>query len=226
MPAPPGQGRMHAGSAPAPSDVRQDLRTPRNNDPCFDDDLRSARGPSRVRGPAEARAARSGVSNDLNNSEDPLPPGAKGADFRTLQDMIAKGIQDAESGASSLEADISMNAEDAELLRHREQLRRRREEEAAARQHEKEAAREKRRREDEARLKRMAEEMEREERETCAQKEAAAAREVACRRQLEAAVTIQARIRGWRSRAGKPTDLPVTVATLHAEPWGCLQRAS
>lgn len=155
----------------------------------------------------------------MDGAEEPLPPGVKGADFKTLQDLIARGIQDAEVGSRTLEADIRDSNEDADLQRHREALRRRREEEAQAKQREKEAAREKRRREDEARRRRMEEELEREERQERQAKGAIAEKEAECRREFKAAVRIQARVRGRRSRAGKPTALLAKRAEMHTEPW-------
>jgi len=159
------------------------------------------------------------MANDQGANEDPLPPGVKGADFRTLQDMIAKGIQDAETGATKLEATITQNDNDDDLARHREALRRRREEDMAARQREKEAAREKRRKEDEARRRRLQEEMDREEEEERRQKETKQNVEATCRRQMVAASRIQARFRGGRSRMGHAIASPVVVAKLHTEPW-------
>merc|ERR1740121_3229746 len=187
------------------------------NDIDYNDGSQSVRGP-RVRGPAEARAARGGGGGDLDGAEEPLPASVKGADFKTLQDMIARGIQDAEVGARGLEADITLTNDVADLQRHREALRRRREEEAQAKQRDKEAAREKRRREDEARRRRLEEELEREEQQERQAKDAMAAKEAECRREFKAAMRIQANVRGRRSRAGKHTAPLAKRAELHVEP--------
>lgn len=168
-----------------------------------------------MRGPAEARAAR----GESSGAEEPLPPGVNGADFRTLQDLIAKGIQEAEIGATTLEADIKESKDDTELRRHRELLRQRREEDLAARQREKELAREKRRREDEARRKKLEAEMEQEEEQERRQKEDLKNVEASCRRQFTAVVRIQALFRGRRSRAGKHIASPVVTGKMHAKPW-------
>eukprot|EP00444_Apocalathium_aciculiferum_P041697 CAMPEP_0183532010 /NCGR_PEP_ID=MMETSP0371-20130417/25228_1 /TAXON_ID=268820 /ORGANISM="Peridinium aciculiferum, Strain PAER-2" /LENGTH=358 /DNA_ID=CAMNT_0025732105 /DNA_START=62 /DNA_END=1138 /DNA_ORIENTATION=- len=245
MPAPPGTGR---GPAPPPgaADIMRTPRrdegrggglaetprsgagaaraTPRRDD--FDDEPpRSARGgggagAGRVRGPAEALAARSGGTPHASEMEDPLPPQAKGADFRTLQAMIAKGIQDAEVGASSLEGDLApLGGDDDELARHREAVRRRKEEDSAGKQREKEVAKEKRRKENEARVRRLQDEMEQEEQEVLRQREQQKSNEALCRRQMAAASRIQALVRGRRSRAGKSIASPVVAPKLHSEPW-------
>merc|ERR1712232_816531 len=152
-------------------------------------------------------------------NDDPLPPGVHGKDFKTLQAMITKGIKDAESGASQLEATITED-NGKELQQHREQLRRRREEEAAARQREKELAREKRRREDEERRKRQAEELEAEFRMEQQQREERQSVEAVCRREHNAAVRIQASMRGRRSRAGHCyTGVQMPRVVVHTTPW-------
>jgi len=169
-----------------------------------------------VRGPAEVRAAR----GEGREAAEELPPGVKGADFKTLQDLIARGIQDAESGAKGLEATIRFDhSDESDLQRHREALRRRREEEAQAKEKEKQAAREKRHREDELRRRKIEEEFEREERQLLEAREAKTANEALCKRQLWAASRIQAVVRGRRSRAGMPLESPATVGSLHSEPW-------
>jgi len=178
-------------------------------------------GGSRVRGPAEVKAARRGEGGgSASEAEDPLPAGAKGADFKTLQEMIARGIQDAESGASKLEGTIPpVSEDDAEFRRHRELVKRRQEEELAARQKEREMQRERRRKEEELRQRRQAEQLEREEQEEKQAAEEKRACEVQCRRELAAAVRIQAHSRGRRSRAGVPITSPAVKAQLHAQPW-------
>lgn len=148
-----------------------------------------------------------------------MPPGIKGADFKTLQDMIAKGIQDAETGATKLEADIRASDDEGDLQRHKELQRRKRDEDMAAKQREKDAAKEKRRREDELRRKKLQEEMDREEDEERRQREGNEAIEAQCMRQFRAVVRIQALIRGRRSRAGNHILSPVVVAMRHSQPW-------
>lgn len=168
-----------------------------------------------MRGPAEARASRGGEPE----GED-LPPGVKSADFKTLQNLIEKGIKDAESGNANLEGDLHARSDDEhDLQRHKELMRRRREEDEQAKQREKEVAREKRRREDELRRKKMEEEMEREELQVQREREEKAGREALCLRQFRAAVQIQAQFRGRRSRTGKHITSPVVVATKHTLPW-------
>lgn len=178
----------------------------------------SASRSSRVRGPAEVKSARDSQADD-----DCLPPGAQKADFKTLQEMIARGIQDAETGAVELEADIpaaSFFNEDEEERRFKERQRQRREQEAMQREKEREQARQKRRREQEERERRQAEELEREEQEETSLKEARAQSEAQCRKELAAAVRIQARIRGRRSRAGKANLTPHSLkSVLHWEPY-------
>lgn len=184
---------------------------------------------SRVRGPAEALSARGeargsrgylgGADGGATGADEPLPPGAKGADFKTLQEMIARGIREGETGNAHLEKDVALDANDAELRRHREEVKRRREADAAAREKEKEAARERRRREDEQRRRRQTEELEQEELQVQRQREEHKAVEARCRRELQAAISIQALVRGRKSRAGVPIASPVVRAYLHTQPW-------
>merc|ERR1712060_475113 len=96
---------------------------PRHGKSGHDDTLPSPR----VRGPATARAVQ---------EEEPLPPGTHGANFGTLQEMISKGIQDAESGAALLEAEL--REDEAEYLRRKEEVKQRREQEAEAQRQERE----------------------------------------------------------------------------------------
>jgi len=105
---------------------------------------------NRVRGPAEVRAARAERPSS-SNAEKPkdieaLPKEAKGADFRTLHEMIARGIIESETDASKMEA-ILREEDEEELRRHRELLRRQRAEAEEARQREREQARLKRQKE-------------------------------------------------------------------------------
>lgn len=171
-----------------------------------------------MRGPAEVRTARNTEAEDEG-----LPPGVQKADFHTLQAMIARGIQDSETGAVSLEADIppiGSSAQDDEERRYMERQRQRRDQEDAQREKEREVAKQRRRREQEDRQRRQAEELEREEREELSLREARTEAERQCRKELAAAVRIQARIRGCLSRVGKPSVVPRHMkAVVHWEPW-------
>lgn len=199
-----------------PEEITQKARpTPRSEKPGYgpcDDGM--SRG-NRVRAPAEVKTAR-----EVEADDDCLPPGVQSADFKTLQAMIARGIQDAETGAVKLEKEIPpLHGDDEEERRFRERLRQRRDSENAQREKERELARQKRRREQEERERRQAEEMEREEREELSLREARAQAEEQCRRELAAAVRIQARVRGHRSRAGKPCLTGcILKPVLHWEP--------
>jgi hypothetical protein len=171
---------------------------------------------NKVRGPNAVKDARSTAEED-----DALPPGAKTADFKTLHAMIARGIQDAEKGASKLEADIPKVLSDAdeEERRYKERQRQHREQEAAQREKERERARLKRRREEEERQRRQAEELEREEQEVLWQREKEAQIKAQCSKEMAAAMRIQARVRGRRSRVGLPSLTPTGLrAVLHTEP--------
>eukprot|EP00929_Paragymnodinium_shiwhaense_P040064 TRINITY_DN20946_c0_g1_i1.p1 TRINITY_DN20946_c0_g1~~TRINITY_DN20946_c0_g1_i1.p1 ORF type:complete len:390 (+),score=99.18 TRINITY_DN20946_c0_g1_i1:101-1270(+) len=162
----------------------------------------------RVRGPAEARAARKQPAGDSAGAggNDPIPPGAAGADFKTLQQMIAKGIQEAEVVANTMENGLGSVDDGAEMRRHKEEMRRRREEEAGARQRERDAAREKRRREAEERQRRMAEELEKEEKHEQRARQEEQRMEAQKKAETVAAARIQARIRGRQSRQGLPVS--------------------
>lgn len=169
---------------------------------------------SRVRGPNEVKSAR-----DKAEEDDALPPGAQSADFKTLQAMIARGIQDAEIGASTVEKNVPiMNGDDEEERRYRERQRQRREQEAEQREKEREKARQKRRREEEERQRRQVEELEREELQALRQREEKAQWDAQCCREFAAATRIQARVRGRRARAGKPSSAPHIRAKVHAQP--------
>lgn len=148
-----------------------------------------------------------------------LPAGARAADFGTLQTMIAKGIQEAEVGASKFGASILEVDDDLEWRHIRQERRRRHEEELASRQREKEVARERRRREEEQRRRRETEATEREEEEARRKKEREKLLREQCERELRAAARIQARVRGRRSRGGHHLASPVIAATLHSEPF-------
>jgi len=149
--------------------------------------------------------------------EDELPPGATGADFKTLQEMIAQGIQDSETGASKLEAVLS--DDDADLKRHRELMRKRREQEAAAREKEREAARQRRRREEEEQQRRQKAALEQQQGEEERKRQHREELDHQCRCELAAAIRIQAHWRGRRSRAGTPVEAPAVLAKLHSHPW-------
>lgn len=169
---------------------------------------------NRVRGPADVKSARGAEADD-----ECLPPGAHGADFKTLQAMIARGIQDNEAGAVKLETNIPLlGGDDEEEQRFRERQRQRREQEAGQREKEREQARQKRRQEQEERERRQAEELEHEEREELAHREARAQAEQQCRSELAAAVRIQAHRRGCLARAGKSCSVS-GKPVLHWEPW-------
>jgi len=190
----------------------------------FSKTLPSPRGGAR--GPAEALAAR-GTSGG-NTNEEPLPPGANGADFKTLQAMIAKGIQDNEEDGVLLEASLGGSEwgkrEEAEEAEWKEKQQRKREEEAAERAKERERAREERKRRDEENRQRQMEELERElQEEKLKQQQQVEEQEhqqILCRREFDAAKQIQAHCRGRRSRAGRPLDSPSGLAqsTPHGQP--------
>lgn len=150
------------------------------------------------------------------------PPGANGADFKTLQQMIAKGIKEAEALASKIEDPrLCRAAEDeAEMKRHLEGQRRRRDDEVAARQKERDAVRQKRRREDEERRRRQAEESERQEDNDRLAREERERVEVRQRLETAAATRIQSRIRGRQSRAGKHTLTLLPVSAVRPPPRG------
>eukprot|EP00928_Gymnodinium_smaydae_P044615 TRINITY_DN29758_c0_g1_i1.p1 TRINITY_DN29758_c0_g1~~TRINITY_DN29758_c0_g1_i1.p1 ORF type:complete len:429 (+),score=95.19 TRINITY_DN29758_c0_g1_i1:68-1288(+) len=189
-----------------------------------EDTFDEPRGTPRARGPATARAARrsgagGGGDDFADAAEDPVPLGAKGADFKTLQEMIAQGIKQAEADASKIDAPAPILADnDSELESRRAAVRRRREEENAARQREKDQARERRQREDAERRRRQAEELEREEQEILKAREAQKCAAAQCQREMAAASRIQALVRGRRSRAGFPIASPTVVAQLHGTP--------
>jgi len=215
-PTPPGESSQKA--RPQRSEKLSDdgnCRTsrPQRSEKLTDDGSRT----SRVRGPAEVKTAR-----DTEADDEGLPEGAQGADFKTLQAMIARGIQDAESGASKIEKDIvptRLGGEDEEELRYRERQRLKRDQEASQREKERDHARQKRRREQEDRDRRQAEEMDREEREELSHREARTHAEAQCRREFKSAVRIQARVRGRRQRAGQPSLVPHNLkGVVHWEP--------
>lgn len=164
---------------------------PRHGKSSHDDTLPSPR----VRGPAIARAAQ---------EEEPLPPGAHGANFGSLQEMISKGIQDAESGAALLEGELK--EDEAEYRRRKEEVKQRREQDAEARRQEREKARLQRRRSEEERQRRQMEDLERWERDEKDRKEQQKQQEEKSRREYAAVTKIQARVRGKRLRAGLPVS--------------------
>merc|ERR1712060_119372 len=153
--------------------------------------------------------------------EEPLPPGTHGANFGTLQEMISKGIQDAESGAVLLEAELK--EDEAEYRRRKEEVKQRREQEAEARRQEREKIRLQRRRSEEERQRRQMEELERWERDETDRREQRKQQEEKSRREYAAVTKIQARVRGERWRAGLPVSrgkLPAqsTCAELFSRP--------
>lgn len=180
-------------------------------------------GSNRVRGPAEVRAARADSQSRGKTLEHPeddeLVQAVKGADFRTLQQLIAKGIVEAESGASRMEASLnSPDENDEDLRRHRDAMRRRREEAAEASKREREQARLRRQKEWEEQQRRCHLEIEREEQEVFRQRNLQKAREAQCVKEMRAATKIQAHIRGRKSRSGQQLRLPVSRAILHTTP--------
>merc|ERR1711972_92534 len=102
-------------------------------------------------------------NRDVDGAEEPLPPGAANADFKTLQSMIARGIQEKEKEAESLEKDVAALDDDESLRRYREAVRKRREEEDSSREKKREMERQRRRREQDQRERKMAEALELEE---------------------------------------------------------------
>lgn len=202
QPPPQRSERSEARQPPPQRSERSEARQlpPQRSEKSDDGSLRS----SRVRGPAEVRTAR-----DVEAEDDCLPPGAQGADFKTLQAMIARGIQDAETGAVKLEKDIPpvpLGGTDEEEQRYRARLRLKREQEDAQRESDREKAKQKRRKEQQERERRQAEELEQEEREEVSFREQRAQAEIQCRREFAAAGRIQAHVRGRRSRSGKVTS--------------------
>lgn len=174
----------------------------------------------RVRGPAEVRAAR-GEEADVRQaavSDAELPPGAKGADFKTLQQMIAKGIQEAETGVSTLEKTFDFKIDEAAEQRHRNEQRKRHEAELESKNKEREAARARRRREEEERSRKQQEELDRWEQDQVREREEKKATEAQCRREHAACSRIQARVRGRRSRAGKSVSILSTKPSPHETP--------
>eukprot|EP00419_Tripos_fusus_P007933 CAMPEP_0172678462 /NCGR_PEP_ID=MMETSP1074-20121228/15425_1 /TAXON_ID=2916 /ORGANISM="Ceratium fusus, Strain PA161109" /LENGTH=342 /DNA_ID=CAMNT_0013496513 /DNA_START=45 /DNA_END=1073 /DNA_ORIENTATION=- len=201
-----GSTRQLAGP-PSPTggcETPRGARPPRPSAGCQEDSPRGSRRRFRDRATRE--------------EEDEIPAQARGADFKMLQDMIARGIQDAESGATQLEANL--RDDEAELRRRRESQQHRREEEAARKQKEREKARECRRKEQQDRERRQALELQRQEEEERHVHEEQEAIRAQCARELRAVVRIQARCRGRRSRRGLVTPWPpAAVAKQHADPW-------
>jgi len=217
-----GSERPRLGEPGSVSDGARRDETPREERP-----PREERAPRRAErapvgdspGAGRARGARGGAEDD-----EPLPPGIQGADFKTLQEMIARGIQDSETGASKFEAMLS--DDETDLKRHREMMRKRRDDEAAEKQKERDAARQRRRREDEERLRRQREALEEEFGKEQREREERQEVEQLCRREMKAVTRIQALFRGRRSRAGACISAPAVVAELHAEPWASSAPAS
>lgn len=185
---------------------------------------------SRVRGPAEVRAARCAERPSSSNAEKPkdieaVPKEAKGADFRTLHEMIARGIIESETDASKMEA-ILREEDEEELRRHREVLRRQRAEAEEARQKEREQARLKRQKEWDEQQRRIQLEMEREDGDGLKagpgpeqSPQHVTSSKLRLQAELKAASRIQAVVRGRRSRRGHPSASPVVHAVLHAKPF-------
>merc|ERR1712137_945056 len=96
---------------------------------------------SRMRGPS--------TRGPKGCEDEGVPKEAQNANFSTSQEMISKGIQDSERGASQLE-EIIRDDEHA-LRKHREDIRRRRQENADAREQERLKAKAERKRAEEER---------------------------------------------------------------------------
>lgn len=172
-----------------------------------------------VRGVALARLAR---------TEEPLPPTVVNADFHTLQDMIAKSIQESEEAGALFEASLGggdwSKREEAEEAEWKQTQQRKREAEAAAREKERASIRAQRRRQDEDRRRQQAQLLERELLED-KHKEAELAEQqehqrTLCHREFHAAKMIQAYYRGRMSRAGWPSVCPSKTARwdVHTQP--------
>jgi len=192
----------------------------------FSKTLPSPRGGAR--GPSEALAARSTPRGYKETNDEPLPPGIQAADFKTLQAMIAKGIQENEEDGILMEASAGGREwgkkEEAEEAEWKEKQRMRREVEASERTKERERASEERKRRDEERRQQQMEELERElqeeKRRGQQQIEEQENLRRLCRREFDAAKRIQAHHRGRRSRTGRPMDSPSGLAQW--EPHGQL----
>jgi len=141
--------------------------------------------------------------------EDPLPANVKGADFKTLQALIAKGIQNSEEDSvlmeTSLAGDQWGTKEKNEEMEWRQRLLKKRQDEEAAREKERERAKEQRRRQEEERRRKQMEELEQEllEEKRREQRlvEEKAEEAMLSRKESDAATRIQALYRGRQSRA-------------------------
>eukprot|EP00933_Yihiella_yeosuensis_P051128 TRINITY_DN48976_c0_g1_i1.p1 TRINITY_DN48976_c0_g1~~TRINITY_DN48976_c0_g1_i1.p1 ORF type:complete len:344 (+),score=79.54 TRINITY_DN48976_c0_g1_i1:91-1122(+) len=205
---------------------RHDADIPHRQDFGSTFSVSSSSSSNRVRGPAEARAARAesrpktsgGLVDDAGDDE--LPRNVKGADFRTLQEMIAGGIAEAESKASNMEGPLqAVDDNDEDLRRHREAFQRRKEEALQAKQKEREQARARRQKQWEEQQKRMQAELDREMQQEQEQREELKAVEKQCRKEMAAASRVQATFRGRRSRKGKTYTSPFVRPVLHSKPW-------
>mmetsp|Transcript_43197 Transcript_43197/g.78578 ORF Transcript_43197/g.78578 Transcript_43197/m.78578 type:complete len:345 (+) Transcript_43197:39-1073(+) len=182
-----------------------------------------ASGSGRVRGPATARSVRDGLDDQ---DDEPLPAGAQSANFGTLQDMISKGIREAEVSAGHLEKAVADDMQ--ERQRRQQENRRRRDSELLAKQAEREKARKERRRAEETKQKALLEELERSARLKEQQRLEKQASEEKDRRKHAAATRIQARLRGAWSRQGRTKDCvrgqpctkSISVATTAASSLG------
>lgn len=213
--------------------AEQSVATPRGGARGLSDTMPTPRGGAR--GPAEVRNARAmgpsrngGGAAKASDREDDLPPAAKGADFKTLQALIAKGIQENEEDGALLEASVGGTQwgkrEELEMAEWRQAQQKRRQAEEDNKQKERERAREQRRRQDEERRRRQMEELERELMEEKRSEgrliEEQDRQKELCSREFDAVKKIQAHIRGRRSRAGHTRESPSKSARweLHAEP--------
>jgi hypothetical protein len=161
-------------------------------------------------------------------ADETLPKGAMGADFKTLQAMIAKGIQENEEDGALFEASVGGadwgRREELEEAEWRQGYMKKRHSEEAARERDRERAREQRRRQDEERRRRQMEQieqklMEEKRREGRLDDQQQHVKQL-CECEFEAAKHIQARFRGRRSRLGHPIYSPdkKTRWELHEQP--------
>mmetsp|Transcript_61055 Transcript_61055/g.145468 ORF Transcript_61055/g.145468 Transcript_61055/m.145468 type:complete len:346 (+) Transcript_61055:94-1131(+) len=219
VPAPPRKAAAGVAATPASSSYSA----------AWDDrGSSSSSSTSRIRGPATARSVRSEPLDGVD--EDPLPPGAQNANFGALQDMISKGIREAEVSAGHLEKAVADDMQ--ELRRRQEENKRRRAQEIEAKQAEREKARKERRRAEEAKQRAQQEELQKQaDLELRTRRESALVEETR-KREHAAATRIQSRFRGMRSRRrrGTPRVEPakqqpmrscVSAATTAASSQGC-----
>eukprot|EP00746_Dinoflagellata_sp_MGD_P003078 gnl/MRDRNA2_/MRDRNA2_105996_c0_seq1.p1 gnl/MRDRNA2_/MRDRNA2_105996_c0~~gnl/MRDRNA2_/MRDRNA2_105996_c0_seq1.p1 ORF type:complete len:290 (-),score=60.27 gnl/MRDRNA2_/MRDRNA2_105996_c0_seq1:218-988(-) len=178
----------------------------------------------------QARGGARGIAlARLARTEELLPPTVVKADFQTLQDLIAKGIQESEEAGALFEASLGggewTSREEAEEAEWKKAEQKKREAEASAREKERASLRAQRRRQDEDRRSRQAEELERElleeKRQAAQLVEQQEHQRTLCRREFDAATRIQSCYRGRVSRAGRPVLCPSRSSRweIHARPY-------